>query len=286
MTTTDLDRSPGPDPARPRRRHPRPLLLAVAVAVAVTGVVVTVATLVGGPSPSGPPQPGPSVPTATAAPPITTGADARPSAEQPTASAPATPVPTGAGPAPTPGPVSAVTAVWPDAAAGVRYTDPVAAATGFARGLAGFRDPVPGPFLPGDGRSGEVEVRPRAGGPVTTVFVRILEDGTWWVLGSASGDLLLDVPGAGDLVGSPVLLQGRAVAFEGHVDVRIVEDGGTAPLAVGFATAGGDVLRPFAVTVALDRAPVAAHGAVVLSTASGEDGQVWQASVVRVRFVP
>lgn len=285
MTTTRLDPSPGPDPARPDRRHPRPAVL-VAAAVAVTAAVVAFAVLFGSPSPSGPPPPVPPVPTATAAPPVTSGADARPSGEQPTASAPATPVPTGTGPAPTPGPVGAATAVWPDAAGGIRYTDPVAAAAGFARELVGFRDPVLGPYLPGDGRSGEVEVRPRADGPVTTVFVRILEDGTWWVLGSASGDLLLDVPGAGDLVGSPVALQGRAVAFEGHVDVRIVEDGGTAPLAVGVATAGGDVLRPFTVTVALDRAPVAARGAVVLSTASGEDGRVWQASVVRVRFVP
>ena len=65
-------------------------------------------------------------------------------------------------------------AVWPAPSSGRRFTDPVEAATTFATEFVGFTDPVVGEFLQGDSRSGEVEVRPRADGPVTTVFVRLL----------------------------------------------------------------------------------------------------------------
>ena len=116
------------------------------------------------------------------------------------------------------------------------------------------------------------------------MLVRLLEDGTWWVRGAVSGDLLLDSPRVGDVVTSPVELRGRASAFEGRVGIRVVEDGGAAPLASGFATGGGDVLRPFTASLPPERRPAASRGAVVLSTASAEDGRVWQVSVVRIRF--
>jgi hypothetical protein len=157
----------------------------------------------------------------------------------------------------------------------------VAAARGFAVDLVGFRRPVLGSYRAGDGRSGEVEVRAEAGGPVTTVFVRRMSDDTWWVLGSATAGIELDAPGAGDVVVSPVVLTGRAWAFEGHVSVRIVEDGSATPLAIGFVTGGGDELRPFTGSFPLP-AVHAAHGAVVLTTDSARDGQVWTAAVVRV----
>jgi hypothetical protein len=140
---------------------------------------------------------------------------------------------------------------------------------------------VLGAYRAGDARSGEVEVRPEAGGPVTTVFVRRMTDGTWWVLGSAADGLELDSPAAGDVVASPVVLTGRAWAFEGHVSVQIVEDGGRAPLATGFVTGGGDAMRPFTGSFPLGTVH-AAHGAVVLTTYSARDGQVWTAAVVRV----
>lgn len=101
------------------------------------------------------------------------------------------------------------------------------------------------------------------------------------MLGSATAGIELDAPGAGDVVASPVMLAGRAWAFEGHVSVRIIEDDAGTALATGFVTGGGDALRPFQGSFPL-RAATADHGAVVLTTESARDGQVWTAAVVRV----
>jgi hypothetical protein len=182
-------------------------------------------------------------------------------------------------------PVDTSTAVWPWASSTVRYTDPVAAARGFAVDFVGFTDPVVGAFQQGDSRSGEVEVRPVANGPVTTVFVRQLgTDGTWWVLGSATANIQLTSPSAGAVVTSPVTLAGTSTAFEANVSVAVHQDGSTTPLAETFVMGGSmGEMAPFTGEVAFT-APSAEYGAIVLSTASMEDGRMWEASVVRVRF--
>jgi hypothetical protein len=75
-------------------------------------------------------------------------------------------------------------AIWPLADTSTRFDDPVAVATSFAVDYLGFTDPVIGEFRPGDGRSGEVEVRAVDVGPPTRVLVRQLtDDDTWWVVG-------------------------------------------------------------------------------------------------------
>ena len=79
-------------------------------------------------------------------------------------------------------------------------------------------------------------------------------------------------PGAGDVVASPVVLTGRTWAFEGHVSVRIVEDGFPTPLATGFVTGGGDTLRPFTDSFPLGTVH-ATHGAVVLTGGGHTDEQ-------------
>src|SRR5689334_12156148 len=149
------------DPRRPTDREPprgaqgfggrRTLWLVLALAVLVAAAVIvafvrrddTVAT------------------TPTTSPAATTPATSAPATSAPATSAPATL------------PVDTSTAVWPPAG-GARYTEPVAAAKGFATDLLGFVDPVVGVYQAGDSRSGEVEVRPVATGPVTTVVVRQL----------------------------------------------------------------------------------------------------------------
>lgn len=304
--TGDTRPVPGPGPDRDGRdggdgrdatEPGRPSLarratVAVAALAAVLAVAVGVLLVVGpggdgtggtgapaAPTSAAPPSTGVAAPTSAppSAGPGTTAA-APSAASSATAARPtATALP--------PAPPDAVTAVWPVATGDVRYADPVAAARGFAVELVGFRAPVLGPFRQGDARSGEVEVRPEAGGPVTTVFVRMLGDGTWWALGSATEGIELDSPTAGDVLTSPAVLTGRAVAFEGQVTVRIVEDGGGAPLATGFVTGGGDEPRPFEGSFPL-RAPSAGHGAVLLTTESARDGQVWTAAVVRVGLAP
>jgi cytoskeletal protein RodZ len=262
-------------PERPGRRRLVALLATVvAVVLAIVAALLVVTTRgANAPAPGTTPT---TAPAATASPPPATTA---PPTTAPSTSGPAAST-TPAAPAIPPG---TETAVWPAATGTVRYGGPVAAARGFATQLAGFTAPVLGPFRAGDASSGEVEVRPETVGPVTTVLVRRFADGTWWVLGAATADIRLDSPAAGTAVTSPVTLTGEAVAFEGYVTVRILQDGNTAPLASGVVHGGGDILRPFAGSFDFP-APTSPYGSAVLTTESARDGQVWSASVVRIRF--
>jgi hypothetical protein len=184
----------------------------------------------------------------------------------------------------TPPAVDPSTAVFPYASSGVRYDDAVAAARGFAIGFVGFTDPLVGELMPGDARSGEVEIRPVADDPVTTVFIRQLgPDDSWWVLGSATANITTDRPGPGEAISSPVTVAGSALAFEGHVDVEIRQDGSPQPIGSGFVTGGGDSMRPFEGQIQFS-VPSQPYGAIVFVTRSAEDDRVWEAAVLRVRF--
>jgi Immunoglobulin-like domain of bacterial spore germination len=219
-------------------------------------------------------------PTTTQAPQTTA-----PPTTEPSTTAPATEPSTSAPTATTaPEPVDTSTVVFPGPSSGVRYDDPVDAARGFAVDFVGFTDPLVGEFARGDARSGEVQVRPTARGPVTTVFVRQLgTDGTWWVLGSATANIAIDSPGPGDAIASPVAVSGNALAWEGVVNVEIRQDGSRQPLGTGVVTGGGDTMRPFAGEIEYST-PTADRGAIVFVSHSAMDGRVWQAAVVRVSF--
>jgi len=243
----------------------RPILLIVALAVAVAVIAALIAVIVW---PDDESDDVTTEPTTTEAP-ATTATTAAPS----TTAAP-----------PTVAPVDTSTAVFPYGTDDVRYTDPVEVARAFAEDLVGFTDPLVGDFMQGDSRSGEVEVRPMADGPVTSVFVRqIGTDGSWWVLGSATGDITTDAPGPGDAITSPVTVSGSALAFEGAVVVEVRQDGAREPLGTGYVTGGGDEMRPFSGPVSFSP-PSADYGAMVFLTHSAEDGRVWNAAVYRVRF--
>ncbi|MCU1499848.1 MAG: hypothetical protein JWM47_3801 [Acidimicrobiales bacterium] len=172
--------------------------------------------------------------------------------------------------------------VWPDAASSERFTEPVPAARGFAETYLGFEAPVVGAFQAGDARSGEVEVRPRETGPVTTILVRQFADDAWYVLGAATANIALTEPVSSATITSPVTLRGLALAFEGSLDVEVRRDGSAEPVGEGVVTGGGDVMRPFEGSVEFDAAP--GGGAIVVLVHSAEDGQVWEAAVVRVRL--
>jgi hypothetical protein len=213
-----------------------------------------------------------------------------PTTTAPTTVAPTTEPPTIATTVPTTTPpattalVDTSTAVFPSGPQAIGYDDPVEAARQFAVEFAGFTDPVVGPFLPGDARSGEVEIRAKASGPVTTVVVRQLgENGTWWVLGSATDTIAVDEPVTGATVTSPLTVSGQALAWEGAVSVQIRQDGTSAPIGVGQVIGGGDEMRPFSGTIGF-RDPNVARGAVVFLTYSAEDGSVLQAATLRVTF--
>jgi hypothetical protein len=176
------------------------------------------------------------------------------------------------------------TAVWPTEASGLSYDDPVAAAEGFAVDFVGFVDPVVGEFQQGDSRSGEVEVRPTADGPVTTVLVRQLDaSDSWWVLGAATANIQIESPSALEAISSPVPLRGTSTAFEATVQTEVRDDDGQT-LGEGFVMGGSmGEMGPFDGELSFT-APATGYGALVLSTVSMENGQVWEAAVLRVAF--
>lgn len=169
------------------------------------------------------------------------------------------------------------------------YRDPVRTAREFALSYAGMPDPVAGEYRAGDLRSGEVEVRPKPGSPFrTTVVVRQTggAPSPWVVVAAAARNIQLVSPVALDRIASPVLVSGRASAFEGNVLVQVKEDGmgpgeflGQEPLTGG----AGPELEPFSGPVPF-KAPKRLAGAVVALTDSAEDGTVEQVSAVRVSF--
>jgi hypothetical protein len=177
------------------------------------------------------------------------------------------------------------TAVWPTEASGIRYTTPRAAATGFAVDYLGVTSPVVGAFMAGDTRSGEVNVRPDATGPVTTVMVRQLSaDNTWWVLGSATADIDITSPAALAAVTSPLTLTGTGTAFEGVINVSLRDDASLTPLLATTVMGGGNgVKMPFTKSLSF-ATPHTTYGSLVLYQRSAKDGSVIAASCLRVRF--
>jgi hypothetical protein len=242
------------------------LIVALVVAIGVVAAVVAVVVW-----PDNEADEVATEPTTTLAPATTGSPTTEPSTTVPTATTAPTPLDTSS-------------AVFPSGPGAPRYDDPVEAARDFAIDFVGFTDPVVGDFMPGDARSGEVEVRPLADGPPTTVFLRQLgSDGAWWVLGSATANIAVDAPAAGESISSPVAVTGDALAFEGTVSVEIRQDGTRVPVGTGVVTGGGDVPRPFSGEVELST-PTEPYGAVVFLTRSEQDGRVWEAAVVRVSF--
>ena len=178
-----------------------------------------------------------------------------------------------------------IAAVFPSATSATRYSDPIAAVNGFATEFVGFSDPFLGSFRQGDARSGEVDVRPFAEGPVTTVFVRRLgPDDAWYVIGTATANIVVTAPTPTTTITSPVALTGSSTAFEGTVQVQVRVDGRTDPIATGFVTGGANgELGPFQSALAFP-APGSASGSVAFFTVSAENGSILEVAVVRVRF--
>jgi hypothetical protein len=180
--------------------------------------------------------------------------------------------------------VDRATAVWPVEGSGEAFTDPVAAARSFATDFLHFQSPLVGDFQQGDSRSGEVEVRAKASGAVTTVLVRQLSgEDTWSVLGAATELIEITEPDTGAAISSPLGVRGAALAFEGTVQVEVREDGRPDAIGSGYVTGGGDIMRPFEGRITFPT-PASERGALVLYTVSMEDGQVWSATVIRVAF--
>lgn len=181
-------------------------------------------------------------------------------------------------------PAAYESAVWPWFTSELRFDDPVAAARSFATEVGQFVDPVVGEFLQGDSRSGEVEVRPRENGPVTTVFVRMLgSDNTWWVLGSATANIEVTQPSALETIGDSMVLTGRANAFEGTVNVSVLVDGSLEPVLQDFVTGRMGEMGPFSASMSFTQ-PDSGSGVLLLKTVNAEDGSTWELGAIRIKF--
>ncbi len=181
------------------------------------------------------------------------------------------------------------------------FLDPVAAAREFASRYLGMDDPVVFDFAEAGPGDGEVPVGFRYSEgrtpvdnptPTTTVVVRQLgrhgDSGAWTVTAASARNIEVSGPQPLARVSSPLVLSGRASAFEGHVDVSVREDAMLAGVSLGdgFVTGRGDgELGPFRGEVAF-RSPSKPGGAVVFLERSAADGQVLGATVVRVLFGP
>lgn len=192
----------------------------------------------------------PQVTVTTASPPGT--ATTAPPASEPTA----TTVPGGLGLSES----DATTVVWPRPGHEARFDDPVDAVRSFAVFYAGFTDPAVGsftegsvypdeaipPYDPDRAGHGSVEVRPDMdpSSPVTTVQVRLMDDDHWYVVGATTPDISFETLGSDGAGTCPADLHlvGFALAFEGHVDIRVDSfgpDGSRSEIGRGSATGSG-----------------------------------------------
>jgi len=111
------------------------------------------------------------------------------------------------------------------------------------------------------------------------------------VLGVTTDTISVDHPAAAitpsDLavVTSPLTISGRALAFEGTVNVRVVQikNGVVRQLGTGHVTGGGDVMGPFTGQITF-AAPGTGIGWVLASELSAYNGAVTKVTAVRVAF--
>jgi hypothetical protein len=279
------------DPAEGERRWRHMTLSVIAVAcavIAVVAVVLLVDVLRGSDEISAPTnptttEPGPTTPTTTEP----AGTTEPPTTVAPTTMSPTTIPPTTAGATTVPVPPieQLAHAIYPTSAMNVRFDDPVEAVRAFASGFVGFSNPVVGEFMAGDNRSGEVEVMAGGIGPVTTVFVRQLgPDDSWFVIGAATENIVVDQPEALAVIDSPLTVSGEARAFEGTVAVEIRGDDLSEALFTGFVTGSGDdQLGPFESVFEFEH-PTTGGGSILFITNSPKDGTVMEVGALRVFF--
>ena len=167
-----------------------------------------------------------------------------------------------------------------------RFGSPEPAAQAYATEVLGFTELEMGDYLAGDSRSGEIEISDRPGGQVTVILLRQMEDDNWFVLGSNNADIVVDQPEVGAAMKSPFTTSGRALAFEGTVDVLVLAQDDPDPLGEGFVTGSGTPpAGPFEGEISFTAPAGDTAGVLVYRTRSAEDGHVQQATSFPVRLV-
>ncbi|MGZ3290051.1 MAG: Gmad2 immunoglobulin-like domain-containing protein [Xanthobacteraceae bacterium] len=113
---------------------------------------------------------------------------------------------------------------------------------------------------------------------------KLTPDETWWVLGATTANLQLQSPKWNASIASPVRLSGQSTAFEATVNVQIRQDGTLIPLASSVVMGGSmGQMGPFSKAVSFSK-PTAKGGALILKTLSVKDGNIVEATVLRIQF--
>lgn len=239
----------------------RARFLVVPAAAATVAAVLIGVSLLGDDDPTAPPVAEPTSTTTTAPPPSTT-----------TTTAPAARYP--------------ANAVWPAQDSPRRFATPPELARAFARDFLGMKSPVVKTFRQNEPRAGEIDIHPNPRASIRTILTVQENDSGWFVTSANSPSIELDVPAADAAVTSPMKLSGRSVAYEGQVQMTLLEEGeprfGTT-LGSGYFTGNGDVKGPFTASLKFT-SPRTPTGLLVLWTSSAEDGGLMEATIRRVRF--
>jgi hypothetical protein len=169
------------------------------------------------------------------------------------------------------------------------------AARAFLTGVAGMNDLV---YESAQWRSdfiATVDFRVRIGetntpGPVTRV---VLGKGTtsFTVLGANTDAIKVDTPREAitpselPVVSSPMTVAGTSIAYEGTVNVTVVQTtaGKAHRLRSGYVTGGADEMAPFSGKVRFSR-PSTTYGWALFTELSAHNGEITKLTAVRVRF--
>ena len=182
-------------------------------------------------------------------------------------------------------PVDPFAVAFPSPADSRRFDDPAAAAGAYATDVLGFVDPVVGDAVAAGADGATVEVSDPRAGPSTRVALEREADGTWFATGSAVDDIVVDVPVPRSSLATPFETSGRALAFEGTVEVVVLLQSSPAPIGQGVVTGSGSPpAGPFSGRITFSPPAQDEPGILVFRIHSAEDGRVLAAASLPVRI--
>ncbi|MFZ9628047.1 MAG: Gmad2 immunoglobulin-like domain-containing protein [Ilumatobacteraceae bacterium] len=160
-------------------------------------------------------------------------------------------------------------AIWP--ASGVVFDDPEMAAADFVVHVLGV-PPVLGPFMPGDSRSGEIELQSPGGSSSGrgTLLLRQLGPASGWFVTAIANDVAaVTLPAQGDVVPRGALtVEGMAYGFEASVSIAVYLAGEGVALDQ-VTTQAGSMESPGVFSVTLDVSAASSGQTVMILVRGG-----------------
>jgi hypothetical protein len=174
--------------------------------------------------------------------------------------------------------------IWPPTDAPAS-TDPTAVAVEFASEFLGIAGAQTTDDDTDAGCAADVPVTKGPDGATTTVHLAQGTDGCV-VIGATTEDIVVDAPGDGAEITSPIAVHGQANAFEGTVVVEVRPAGSTSAIGEGFVTGASGELAPFEGSIDFTSGTEAGGDGAVVFYAPDESGEgtAISATVVGVRF--